>query len=186
MVSSYARGCVNDRTTSGAFRSNGSAKKMRTRMTSTTAPRLRNLRDFPYLGFFSHFFAAGIPPPEHTVHENPRLLPEFIHISVVFYHHIRATGLLLAGELAILYRAALFLPHSPLFCPRLATLMRRRDRNGNVELVAASALEEKRYFSHEEVRLGGSGTPVGLFTHARVQHLFEILQCFRVPEDLPA
>src|SRR3954470_12974710 len=145
MVSSYPRGCVNDRTTSGAFRSNGSAKRMRTRTTSTTAPRLRNLRDLPYLRFFSHFFAAGIPPPEHTVYEDPRLLPEFIHISVVFYHHIRAPGLLLAGELAILYRAALFLFHSPLFCPRLATLLRGRDRNGNVELVAASTLEEKRY-----------------------------------------
>src|SRR3954469_10509231 len=186
MVSSYSRGYANSRITSGAFRSKGSARKMRTRTTSTTAPRLRNLRDLLYLRFFSHFFAAGIPLPEHTVHQDPGLLPKFIDVSVVFHYNIRATGLLLPGELAVLYRAALFLPHAALLCPRPAPRERRRDRDGDVERIGAPALEEKRYLGHEEVRLRSSGTPLRLLTHPWVQDLLEILQRFRVPKDLPA
>src|SRR5215203_2302142 len=95
IVSSYWSGCVIRRTVSGAFRRKGSTRRKRTRATSRTAPRLRLLRNHPYLRLFGSSFALGtLILTEHPLHEVLRLLPHIIQIPVVLYHHVRAQGLL--------------------------------------------------------------------------------------------
>src|SRR5215217_4077341 len=186
MASSYPRGYITRRTVSGTSRRNGNARRTRARATSKTTPRLRRLRDLPYLPLLGSFFATPrIPLPEHPLYQILRLLPEFIEILVVLYHHIRPPGLFFARELTILYRAALLLAHAPLLCPPPTSLLRHRDSHGNVELAAALALEEERYLGHEELRAGDPSATLRLLTHPRVQDLFEVLQSFGVPKDLP-
>src|SRR5215210_1276490 len=169
MVSSYSRGYASCRTVSGACSNNGSPRRTRARATSSTAPRLRSLRDRPYLRFFGAAFAAGTPLTEHPLHKSPCLLPEFIQVSVVFHHHVRPPGLLLTRELAVLYRTALLLSHPSLLRPHPAPLRRRHDRDGQVVLVDTPALEEKRYLGREEIRVRVSRAPLRLLAHSRMQ-----------------
>src|SRR5918998_343450 len=186
MVSSYSRGWVNRRARSGVSNTNGSPRRTSARTTSNTNPRLRSLRDRPYLLLlFGATFADGTPPTERPIHERIRLLPEFIQVPVIFHHNVCTPSLLLARKLAALYRAALLLPHAPLLSPPSTPLVGRRDRDGIVELLTAPTLEEQRYLGHEDTRAGFRRASLGLLAHPRVEHLLEVPQGLGIPEDLP-
>src|SRR5918997_758585 len=97
---------------------NGSAA-MRAASASNARPRRRRLVcSLPYLRFLPTYSTAQTPLPRDLRSELLCLLPKFIQVAVVLYHHVGPPGLLLLRELSLLDRPQRRLVHSPLCGPR--------------------------------------------------------------------
>src|SRR5918997_1079487 len=165
---------------------NGSAA-MRAASASNARPRRRRLVcSLPYLRFLPTYSTAQTPLPRDLRSELLCLLPKFIQVAVVLYHHVGPPGLLLLRELSLLDRPQRRLVHSPLCGPRPPAPLGHDDGDGIVEGAAAPPLEQERYLGHEDVGTGGFYTPVGLAPHERVQDVLEVLQGLCVPKNLAA
>src|SRR5919112_215589 len=152
-------------TVSGASSMNGSAAS-RAASASNARPRRRRLVcNLPYLRFLPTYSTAQTPLPRDLLLELLCLLPKFIQVTIVLYHHVGPPSLLLLRELSLLYRPQRRLVHAPLCGPRPPALLGHDDGDGVVEGAATPPLEQERYLGHEDVGTGGLYTPVGLAPH---------------------